>query len=308
MPVGTQATVKGCRPDDSRAVGARVILANTYHLYFRPGAELVAAHGGLHGFMGWDGPILTDSGGFQVFSLRRHARRSTTTASTSRSLYDGSRHVSRPSRRSRSRSGWAPTSSCASTSARRRTLPRAQIERRRRRTTRWAGACAKRSVATTSCSSASSRAASTSRCAAAPPPNCWALDFAGLRDRRPVGGRARRRHACDRRAARRRCCPMTGSLLHGHRRPGRDPRRDRARRRHVRLRAADPHGAHRARRSRRRSRQPAQRALRRRPAAARRRLRLLRCCRTFTRAYLRHLVNQKEILGRNCSASTTCAF
>ena len=69
MPVGTQATVKGLTPDQLRATGTRMLLANTYHLALRPGEEIVAALGGLHAFMGWDGPILTDSGGFQVFSL-----------------------------------------------------------------------------------------------------------------------------------------------------------------------------------------------------------------------------------------------
>ncbi len=69
MPVGTQATVKSLAPADLRAAGAQVILGNTYHLNLRPTAERIARLGGLHAFMGWDGPILTDSGGFQVFSL-----------------------------------------------------------------------------------------------------------------------------------------------------------------------------------------------------------------------------------------------
>jgi hypothetical protein len=63
MPVGTQATVKGLTPDQLRATGTRMLLANTYHLALRPGEDEVAAVGGLHAFMGWDGPILTDSGG-----------------------------------------------------------------------------------------------------------------------------------------------------------------------------------------------------------------------------------------------------
>ena len=71
MPVGTQATVKALEPRDLRECGASMILSNTYHLFLRPGMEVVAAAGGLHRFMGWDGPILTDSGGFQVFSLAR---------------------------------------------------------------------------------------------------------------------------------------------------------------------------------------------------------------------------------------------
>lgn len=74
MPVGTQATVKGLTPDHVRATGAEMVLANTYHLALRPGEDVVAALGGLHAFMGWAGPILTDSGGFQVFSLADRAR------------------------------------------------------------------------------------------------------------------------------------------------------------------------------------------------------------------------------------------
>jgi queuine tRNA-ribosyltransferase/7-cyano-7-deazaguanine tRNA-ribosyltransferase len=69
MPVGTQATVKALSPDDLKAIGAQIILGNTYHLYLRPGADLIADFGGLHTFMRWDGPMMTDSGGFQVFSL-----------------------------------------------------------------------------------------------------------------------------------------------------------------------------------------------------------------------------------------------
>jgi len=69
MPVGTQATVKSLTPSDLRTAGTQIILANTYHLSLRPGHERIARLGGLHRFMGWDGPILTDSGGFQVFSL-----------------------------------------------------------------------------------------------------------------------------------------------------------------------------------------------------------------------------------------------
>ena len=69
MPVGTYGSVKAMSPDDLRAVGAQIVLGNTFHLWLRPGLDVIAAHGGLHRFMGWDGPILTDSGGFQVFSL-----------------------------------------------------------------------------------------------------------------------------------------------------------------------------------------------------------------------------------------------
>jgi queuine tRNA-ribosyltransferase len=74
MPVGTQATVKGVTPENLKELGARIILGNTYHLFIRPGHELIRQLGGLHRFMNWDGPILTDSGGFQIFSLRELAR------------------------------------------------------------------------------------------------------------------------------------------------------------------------------------------------------------------------------------------
>ncbi len=69
MPVGTYGAVKSLAPGDLRQVGAQVVLGNTYHLWLRPGLQVIEAHHGLHRFMGWDGPILTDSGGFQVFSL-----------------------------------------------------------------------------------------------------------------------------------------------------------------------------------------------------------------------------------------------
>src|SRR6187402_441458 len=69
MPVGTQGTIKGVLPDHVAATGSQIVLANTYHLMLRPGEKVVAELGDLHEFMGWAGPILTDSGGFQVFSL-----------------------------------------------------------------------------------------------------------------------------------------------------------------------------------------------------------------------------------------------
>src|SRR5262245_54446087 len=88
MPVGTQATVKGVTPEQLAAVGARIILGNTYHLALRPGDERIAELGGLHWFMGWDGAILTDSGGFQVFSLA-DLRKLTDEAAVFRSHIDG---------------------------------------------------------------------------------------------------------------------------------------------------------------------------------------------------------------------------
>jgi queuine tRNA-ribosyltransferase len=98
MPVGTKGTVKSLHPDEVRALGADVILGNSYHLHFRPGDELIAELGGLHAFSGWDGPILTDSGGFQVFSLRDTLAAVDDDGVTFRSVYDGTAERFTPER------------------------------------------------------------------------------------------------------------------------------------------------------------------------------------------------------------------
>lgn len=95
MPVGTQATVKALTPDQVKAAGAEIVLSNTYHLYLRPGHDLIAEAGGLHRFMNWDKPILTDSGGFQVFSLGA-LRKITEEGAAFQSHLDGSRHMLSP--------------------------------------------------------------------------------------------------------------------------------------------------------------------------------------------------------------------
>lgn len=95
MPVGTQATVKAMTPEDVKACGAEIILSNTYHLHLRPGEELVREAGGLHKFMHWDRPMLTDSGGFQVFSLAG-LRKITEEGVAFRSHIDGSKHLFSP--------------------------------------------------------------------------------------------------------------------------------------------------------------------------------------------------------------------
>ncbi len=97
MPVGTAATVKAMKPGDVGAAGADIILGNTYHLMLRPGAERVARLGGLHGFMGWNRPILTDSGGYQVMSLADLTKRSEEGVSF-KSHLDGTRHLLSPER------------------------------------------------------------------------------------------------------------------------------------------------------------------------------------------------------------------
>lgn len=95
MPVGTQGTVKAVCPQDLKDLGARIILGNTYHLYLRPGDEMIARRGGLHRFMNWDRPILTDSGGFQVFSLSDLRKLSEDGVAFS-SHIDGSKHFFTP--------------------------------------------------------------------------------------------------------------------------------------------------------------------------------------------------------------------
>lgn len=95
MPVGTQATVKAVTPEDLEHLGAQIILGNTYHLFIRPGHRLIKQFGGLHSFMNWRRPILTDSGGFQIFSLRELAK-ITEEGAEFRSHLDGSRHFLSP--------------------------------------------------------------------------------------------------------------------------------------------------------------------------------------------------------------------
>src|SRR5437764_7330749 len=90
MPVGTKATVKTLHPDEVRGLGAQILLGNSYHLHFRPGSELIRDLGGLHRFMSWESPILTDSGGFQVFSLRDTIASVDDEGVTFNNVYDGS--------------------------------------------------------------------------------------------------------------------------------------------------------------------------------------------------------------------------
>ena len=97
MPVGTQATVKSMTPEMVKQTGAQILLSNTYHLALRPGPEIIQAHGGLHQFMNWHGPILTDSGGYQVFSLK-NMRKITPDSVIFKSHIDGSKHVFTPQR------------------------------------------------------------------------------------------------------------------------------------------------------------------------------------------------------------------
>ena len=140
MPVGTQATVKALSPGDLRAAGVQVILANTYHLSLRPGHERIARLGGLHRFMGWDGPILTDSGGFQVFSLA-HLGTVDDDGATFASHLDGSPQRLTPERAMEIQEALGSDIAMAFDQLVDATLPPAEVAIAMRRTHRWAERC-----------------------------------------------------------------------------------------------------------------------------------------------------------------------
>lgn len=140
MPVGTQATVKSLSPGDLRAAGAQVILANTYHLSLRPGHERIARLGGLHRFMGWDGPILTDSGGFQVFSLA-HLGRVDDDGVTFASHLDGSPQRLTPERAVEIQEALGSDIAMAFDQLVDATMPGEQVAAAMERTHRWAERC-----------------------------------------------------------------------------------------------------------------------------------------------------------------------
>ena len=140
MPVATQGSVKALDPEDLKSIGARILLANTYHLYLRPGVDLIRSLGGLHSFIGWDGPILTDSGGFQGFSLA-HLRTITEDAIVFKSHIDGSMHTLSPESAMEHQRGLGadiimPLDVCLASDA-----PKAEVEEALERTSRWAARC-----------------------------------------------------------------------------------------------------------------------------------------------------------------------
>jgi len=140
MPVGTQASVKSLTPGDLRTAGAQVILANTYHLSLRPGHERIARLGGLHRFMSWDGPILTDSGGFQVFSLA-HLGTVDDGGVTFASHLDGSIQRLTPERAVAIQEALGSDIAMAFDQLIDATAPRAQVAAAMERTHRWAARC-----------------------------------------------------------------------------------------------------------------------------------------------------------------------
>jgi len=140
MPVGTQATVKSLTPGDLHAAGVQIILANTYHLSLRPGHERIARLGGLHRFMGWDGPILTDSGGFQVFSLA-HLARVDDDGITFASHLDGTPQRLTPERAIEIQEALGSDIAMAFDQLVDATLPPAEVGAAMERTHRWAERC-----------------------------------------------------------------------------------------------------------------------------------------------------------------------
>ena len=140
MPVATQATVKGLTPEEVRDVGAQVVLSNAYHLYLRPGVETVVKLGGLHKFMGWDGPILTDSGGFQAFSMGP-LRKVSDDGIRFRSHIDGSEHNFTPELATANQEGLTPDIAMCFDQCIAYGASEKQVRQAMERTHRWAQSC-----------------------------------------------------------------------------------------------------------------------------------------------------------------------
>ena len=222
MPVGTKGTVKALDPRELVELGAQIVLGNTYHLHFRPGEEVMRELGGLHRFMAWDGPILTDSGGFQVFSLRDtllEARRGR------RDVPLGLRRQPGPldagARDGRCRRALGSDIAMAFDECPPAQAERSAVEAAVERTARWAERCvAAPARARASCASGSSRAASTSTCAGA-----RATQLA--RRCRSTASRSAASRSARSASSRSRSTGETAALLpdgapallHGHRRP-----------------------------------------------------------------------------------------
>jgi queuine tRNA-ribosyltransferase len=139
MPVGTKATVKTLHPDEVRDLGAEILLANTYHLHFRPGEETIRELGGLHAFMSWDAPILTDSGGFQVFSLRDTIARVDDDGVAFRNVYDGTTSQFTPELAAQIQADLGSDVAMCLDQVPPAGVTRRELEEAVRRTTLWAG-------------------------------------------------------------------------------------------------------------------------------------------------------------------------
>ena len=207
MPVGTVGSVKALAPDDLAAIGAQIVLGNTYHLMLRPGPDLVEELGGLHRFMSWGGCVLTDSGGFQVYSLAEQ-RKITEEGALFRSHLDGSRHLLTPERAIEIQGQLGSDILMCFDEC-----PPAQSDRAHHlaaleRTTRWARRCKAAWAPATAraTSSASSRAASSKTCARATPGRSRRSTCPAARSAASRSARSRRR--CGRASPTpRRSCP-----------------------------------------------------------------------------------------------------
>jgi queuine tRNA-ribosyltransferase len=139
MPVGTKGTVKSLHPDEVRDLGAQILLGNTYHLYFRPGDDVIQELGGLHRFMGWNAPILTDSGGFQVFSLRDTISRVDDSGVAFRNVYDGTEALFTPELAARIQANLGSDIAMCLDQVPPAGVPQSAMAEAVRRTTLWAG-------------------------------------------------------------------------------------------------------------------------------------------------------------------------
>jgi queuine tRNA-ribosyltransferase len=257
--------VKSLDPDEVRGLGASILLGNTYHLHFRPGDELIAELGGLHAFMGWDGPILTDSGGFQVFSLRDTLQRVDDDGVTFRSVYDGGAARFTPESVARIQANLGSDVAMCLDVCAPAGVPEPELAEAVRLTTEWATRQRAAERAPGQLVFGIAQGAAHPELRRRSIEEIVALGFDGY----ALGGLAvgeSRETMFDAVGA---ATPRRpGALLHGHRRPGGDPPRHRRRDRHVRLRAADAHRAHRLGADLGGPAEPEERAVRARPAAA----------------------------------------
>ncbi|PJI53331.1 hypothetical protein CTI14_30155, partial [Methylobacterium radiotolerans] len=295
MPVGTAATVKAMYPGQVRDLGADVVLGNTYHLMLRPGPERMARLGGLHRFMNWDRPILTDSGGFQVMSLSA-LRKIDEQGVTFRSHIDGTAHHMSPERSIEIQGLLGSDIQMQLDECVRLPADHAAIEKAMHLSLRWASAAASRS-ARARASPVRHRPGRGRACPARRErPRADRSRSQGLRGGRPRRGRAPGRHVRHDRDGGAAPAGREAPLPDGRRHAGRHPRRGGARHRHVRLRDADPRGRHGLAYTRH-GRVNLRNARHAEDTAP---LDVASTCpaaRDYSRAYLHHLVRSNEILG-----------
>ena len=242
MPVGTKGTVKSLHPDEVRALGADVVLGNTYHLHFRPGEDVVEQLGGIHAFSGWSGPILTDSGGFQVFSLRDTIAALDDDGVTFRSVYDGAEARFTPERAAEmQRRLGSDVAMCLDVC-----LPagasRHELERAARITTAWAGRQADAPRAAGQLRFGIAQGGTERDLRTASIEEITALPFDGFALGGLAVGESKAEMFDCRRVGGAHASGGSAALLHGNRRSRGHPRGRRARHRHVRLRASDADG------------------------------------------------------------------